>query len=57
MKGTDLKYRRYKGQGTGFISIPKVIAEAMKWSEGMVLVGSIEVMNGKKGLFIASKEN
>ena len=49
---TIVKYKKYKGRGTGSVNIPKAIAGALKWKPEDEIAIEYEVINGKKGIFL-----
>ncbi|MFX1504664.1 MAG: hypothetical protein ACFFDC_00995 [Promethearchaeota archaeon] len=57
MNGTTTKYRKYKSQGSGTLTIPISIAKALSWKDEDEITIVFEVMNNKKGIFLFKKED
>ncbi|OLS14888.1 MAG: hypothetical protein RBG13Loki_1457 [Promethearchaeota archaeon CR_4] len=47
----EVTYHTY-GSGQSNVQIPKSIAQAMGWTHGMKIRIEIQVIDGKKGLFL-----
>ena len=56
MNGKTVKYRKYKGQGSGTLIVPIAIADALNWQDEDILNIVFDVRNNKKGIFIYKKE-
>ena len=56
MNGKTIKYRKYKGQGSGTLNIPISIADALNWKDHDKISLVIEVIDGQKGIFLFKKE-
>lgn len=56
MNGKTTKYRKYKSQGSGQISIPVSIAKALNWKDGDEINIIFETVDNKKGIFLSKKE-
>lgn len=55
MKGKITKYYKYESSGSGTVTIPIALAEALNWEHQDEIGIVIEVKNGKKGLFLFKK--
>ena len=56
MNGKTTKYRKYKGQGSGTLTVPIAIAKALNWEDGDEINIIFEAKNNKKGIFLFKKE-
>ena len=54
MAGKAIKYRKYSGQGSGVITIPNSIAQALDWSFNEEIDLTIEFIKGRKGIFLSN---
>ncbi|HEC38214.1 hypothetical protein LCGC14_0546280 [marine sediment metagenome] len=56
MNGKTTKYRKYKGHGSGTITVPIAIAKALNWGDGDEIHILFEAKGNKKGIFLFKKE-
>lgn len=57
MEGTSTKYYYYKKRGSGNVTIPVKIAEALNWTHKQDLALEIKVIEGEVGIFLRKKGN
>jgi len=57
MNGETVKYNYYEGNKRSFLTIPVTMARGLSWEHGDEINITIDVVNGKKGLFLSKKES
>ena len=56
MNGETTKYYKFKGRGSGSITVPIALAKALNWEHGDEINVIFDTKEGKKGLFLFKKE-
>ena len=57
INGEITKYYKFKGRGSGSVTIPLALAKALNWEHGNGIYVIFDTKDSNKGLFLFKKED